>query len=74
MENKKVEINNHTNDFMMTTCVIRQLEDTVRCLKDVKEFSTDKLLADMSEYAIEDLHKILKQLAGYLDDNYEFEH
>lgn len=69
----KVTINNYTYDFMMAGCVIRQLEDTVRCLKDVEEFATDKLLADMAEYAAEDLNKILKQLGGYLDDNYEIE-
>lgn len=74
MENKKVIINNHTNDFMMTTCVIRQLEDTIRYIKDIEYFATDKLLVDMAEYASEDLHKILNQLDGYLDDNYEFEH
>lgn len=69
----KVIINNHTNDFMMVTFVIRQIGETVRCLKDVEEFATDKLLADMAGYAVEDLHKILKQIAGYVDDNYEFE-
>lgn len=74
MENKKVTINKHVADFMMTGCAIRQLEDTVRCLKDVEEFATDKLLADIAEYAAKDLNKILKQLSGYLDDNYEFKH
>lgn len=71
MKNKKVIINNHTNDFMMVASAIRQLEDTVRYLKDVEEFTTDKLLADMTEYAVEDLNKISRQLAGYLLDNYE---
>lgn len=74
MENKKVIINNHTNDFMMTTCVIRQLQDAVRCLDEIQEFSTDKLLVDMAEYTVEDLNKILKQLSGYINDNYELEH
>lgn len=69
----KVIINNHTYDFIMVSCVVRQLEDTVRYLKDVEEFTTDKLLADMTEYAVEDLNKISIQLAGYLLDNYEGE-
>lgn len=60
-------------DFIMVSCVVRQLEDTVRYLKDVEEFTTDKLLADMTEYAVEDLNKISRQLAGYLLDNYEGE-
>lgn len=69
----KVKINNHTYDFMMVSCVIRQLEDAVRCLDDIQEFATDKLLVDMTEYTTKDLNKILKQLAGYVNDNYEIE-
>lgn len=69
----KVKINNHTYDFMMVSCVIRQLEDAVRCLDDIQEFATDKLLVDMTEYTTKDLNKILKQLAGYVNDNYERE-
>lgn len=69
----KVTINKHMYDFMMVGCVIRQLEDVVRTLKDTQELATDKLLVDMADYTIEDLHKILKQLAGYLNDNYEIE-
>lgn len=69
----KVTINNHTYDFMMVSCVIRQLEDAVRCLDDIQEFATDKLLVDMTEYTTKDLNKILKQLAGYVNDNYECE-
>lgn len=69
----KVKINNHTYDFMMVSCVIRQLEDAVRCLDEIQEFATDKLLVDMTEYTTKDLNKILKQLAGYVNDNYEIE-
>lgn len=69
----KVTINNHTYDFMMVSCVIRQLEDAVRCLDEIQEFATDKLLVDMTEYTTKDLNKILKQLAGYVNDNYEIE-
>lgn len=69
----KVKINKHTQDFIMTGCIIRQLEDAVRCLDEIQEFSTDKLLVDMAEYTVEDLNKILKQLGGYLKDNYEIE-
>lgn len=69
----KATINNHTHDFMMVCCVIKQLENTVRCLKDIEEFTTDKLLVDMAEYTVEDLDKLLEQLAGYLNDNYEIE-
>ena len=71
MENKKVTINKHMEDFMMVCCMIRQLEDAVRCLKDIEYFATDKLLVDMAEYTAKDLNKILNQLDGYLDDNYE---
>lgn len=67
----KVTINKHTHDFMMVSCVIRQLNDVVIALKDIQELATDKLLVDMADYTIEDLHKILKQLAGYVNDNYE---
>lgn len=72
MSNKAI-INNHTYDFIMVGCVIKQLEDAVRCLDEIQEFSTDKLLVDMAEYTVEDLNKILKQLGGYLKDNYEIE-
>lgn len=58
----------------MVCSAIRRLDGAAKRLKDIEEFSKDKLLADMSEYAIEDLHKILKQLKGYLNDNYEFAH
>lgn len=67
----KVKINNHTHDFMMVSCVIRQLNDVVIALKDTQKLATDKLLVDMADYTIKDLHKILKQLAGYVNDNYE---
>ena len=71
MENKKVIINNDMQDFVMVCSAIRQLDDATKRLKDIEEFSKDKLLVDMAEYTVEDLNKILKQLEGYLDDNYE---
>ena len=37
----KVTIDKHTEDFMMTGCIIRQLEDAVRCLKDIEYFAED---------------------------------
>lgn len=67
----KVTINKHTHDFMMVSCVIRQLNDVVIALKDTQELATDKLLVDMADNTIEDLNEILEQLAGYVNDNYE---
>lgn len=71
MENKKVIINNDMQDFVMVCSAIRQLDDAVKRLRDIEEFSKDKLLVDMAEYTAEDVIKILKQLEGYLNDNYE---
>lgn len=71
MENKKVIINNDMQDFVMVCLAMRQLDDAVKRLRDIEEFSKDKLLVDMAEYTAEDVIKILKQLEGYLNDNYE---
>lgn len=71
MENKKVIINNDMQDFVMVCSAIRQLDDAVKRLRDIEEFSKDKLLVDIAEYTAEDVIKILKQLEGYLNDNYE---
>lgn len=71
MENRKVIINNDMQDFVMVCSAIRQLDDAVKRLRDIEEFSKDKLLVDMAEYTAEDVIKILKQLEGYLNDNYE---
>lgn len=72
MSNKAI-INNHMYDFILIGYVIKQLEEAVRCLDEIQEFSTDKLLVDMAEDTVEDLNKILKQIGGYLKDNYEIE-
>lgn len=69
----KIKINKQVEDYMMTSCAIRQLIDAINALEDLQELSTNPLLVELAKHVDKELTKAAKLLAVYVNDNYEIE-